>query len=68
MGVVIGRRSCGLEHEKLRELIKPDMFDYSAMTDQSRLRSRSVQHRVADVVDDQVDFFGGHLEVRGEAE
>lgn len=40
MRVVIGRRSCGLEHEKLRELIKPDMFDYSAMTDQSRLRSR----------------------------
>jgi hypothetical protein len=25
--LVIGRRSCGGEHEKLRELIMPDMFD-----------------------------------------
>ena len=29
---------------------------------------RSVQHRVAQMVDDQVDFLGSHLEVRREAE
>ena len=32
--LVVGRRSCGVEHEKLRELIMEDMFDYSSVRDQ----------------------------------
>ena len=32
--LVVGRRSCGVEHEKLRELIMEDMFDYSPVSDQ----------------------------------
>ena len=31
--LVVGRRSCGVEHEKLRELIMEDMFDYSSVRD-----------------------------------
>jgi uncharacterized protein YbjT (DUF2867 family) len=30
----IGRRSCGVEHPKLRELLLPDLFDFTAMEDQ----------------------------------
>jgi uncharacterized protein YbjT (DUF2867 family) len=29
--LVVGRRSCGVEHEKLSEVIVDDMFDYSAV-------------------------------------
>ena len=30
----IGRRSCGIEHHKLRELRLPDLFDFAAVEDQ----------------------------------
>ena len=30
----IGRRPCGVEHPKLRELLLPDLFDFAAMEDQ----------------------------------
>ena len=30
----IGRRPCGVEHPKLRELLLPDLFDFSAVEDQ----------------------------------
>ena len=32
--LVVGRRSCGVEHEKLSELVLADMFDYSLVRDQ----------------------------------
>lgn len=34
--LVIGRRSCGFNHPKLRELIRSNLFDYSDATDQLR--------------------------------
>jgi len=30
----IGRRPCGVEHPKLRELLLPDLFDFAAVEDQ----------------------------------
>ncbi|MCL9851303.1 hypothetical protein RSP673_004845 [Ralstonia solanacearum P673] len=30
----IGRRSCGVEHPKLRELLLPDLFDFTAVEEQ----------------------------------
>lgn len=30
----VGRRSCGVQHPKLRELILPDLFDFTAVEDQ----------------------------------
>jgi len=30
----IGRRSCGVDHAKLRELLLPDLFDFSTVEDQ----------------------------------
>ena len=32
--LVIGRRSCDVEHQKLKELLHNDFFDYSAIQDQ----------------------------------
>ncbi len=29
--LVIGRRSCGVQHPKLRELVLPDLFDFAAV-------------------------------------
>ncbi len=34
--LVIGRRSCNLRHQKLKELIHHDFYDYSAIEDQLR--------------------------------
>ena len=31
--LVIGRRSCDVEHQKLKELLHNDFFDYSAIQD-----------------------------------
>ena len=31
--VVVGRRSCGVEHEKLEELVVSDFFDFSAIAE-----------------------------------
>jgi len=33
---VVGRKSCGVQHAKLRELIRADYFDYSDATDSLR--------------------------------
>jgi putative NADH-flavin reductase len=30
----VGRRRCGVVHPKLRELLLPDLFDFSAVEDQ----------------------------------
>lgn len=32
--LTVGRRSCGVSHPKLRELIIPDLFDFAAVEDQ----------------------------------
>lgn len=32
--LVVGRRSCGIEHAKLRELLLPDLFGFSAVENQ----------------------------------
>jgi uncharacterized protein YbjT (DUF2867 family) len=32
--LVIGRRPCGVKHEKLQEIVHQDFFDYSAIEDQ----------------------------------
>lgn len=32
--LVVGRRSCGIEHAKLRELLLPDLFEFSAVENQ----------------------------------
>ena len=32
--LVVGRKSCGLEHEKIKELIHTDFMDYSTVKSQ----------------------------------